>query len=166
MAQSLELLLIQFLMPDNDARRQAEEQIKRLAKDPQVIPALVHHLRTAKTPNVRQLSAVLLRKKITGHWAKLPPQTRQLVKSSLIESITMEHSPPVRRASANVVSIIAKYAVPAGEWPDLLPFLFQCSQSVQEEHREVALILFSSLTETIGNTFQPYFADLQSLLLK
>lgn len=166
MAQSLELLLIQFLMPDNDARRQAEEQIKRLAKDPQVIPALVHHLRTAKTPNVRQLSAVLLRKKITGHWAKLSPQLRQLVKQSLIESITMEHSPLVRRASANVVSIIAKYAVPVGEWPDLLPFLFQCSQSQQEDHREVALILFSSLTETIGNTFRPHFADLQSLLLK
>ncbi|KAF5747486.1 importin-4 [Tripterygium wilfordii] len=166
MAQSLELLLIQFLMPDNDARRQAEEQIKRLAKDPQVVPALVQHLRTAKTPNVRQLAAVLLRKKITGHWAKLSPQLKHLVKQSLIESITVEHSPPVRRASANVVSIIAKYAVPAGEWPDLLPFLFQCSQSAQEDHREVALILFSSLTETIGNTFQPYFADLQALLLK
>lgn len=91
MAQSLELLLIQFLMPDNDARRQAEEQIKRLAKDPQVVPALIQHLRTAKTPNVRQLAAVLLRKKITGHWAKLPPQTKQLVKDSLIESITLEH---------------------------------------------------------------------------
>lgn len=166
MAQSLELLLIQFLMPDNDARRQAEDQIKRLAKDPQVVPALVHHLRTAKTPNVRQLAAVLLRKKITGHWAKLSPQLRQLVKQSLIESITMEHSPPVRKASANVVSIVAKYAVPAGEWPDLLPFLFQCSQSAQEDHREVALILFSSLTETIGNSFRPYFTDLQSLLLK
>ncbi|KAK1301371.1 hypothetical protein QJS10_CPB12g01703 [Acorus calamus] len=166
MAQSLELLLIQFLMPDNDARRQAEDQIKRLAKDPQVIPALVHHLRTAKTPNVRQLSAVLLRKKITGHWAKLPHDVRHSVKSALIDSITLEHSPPVRRASANVVSIIAKYAVPGGEWPELLPFLFQCSQSAQEDHREVALILFSSLTETIGHTFQPYFAQLQSLLLK
>ncbi|KAK3222483.1 hypothetical protein Dsin_009508 [Dipteronia sinensis] len=166
MAQSLELLLIQFLMPDNDARRQAEEQIKRLSKDPQVVPALIQHLRTAKTPNVRQLAAVLLRKKITGHWAKLSPQLKHLVKQSLIESITLEHSPPVRRASANVVSIIAKYAVPAGEWPDLLPFLFQCSQSAQEEHREVALILFSSLTETIGNAFQPHFADLQALLLK
>uniref|UniRef100_A0A6N2NBT0 Importin N-terminal domain-containing protein n=1 Tax=Salix viminalis TaxID=40686 RepID=A0A6N2NBT0_SALVM len=166
MAQSLELLLIQFLMPDNDARRQAEEQIKRLAKDPQVVLALAQHLRTAKTPNVRQLAAVLLRKKITGHWAKLSPQLKLLVKQSLIESITMEHSPPVRKASANVVSIIAKYAVTAGEWPDLLPFLFQCSQSAQEDHREVALILFSSLTETIGNAFQPHYAALQALLLK
>ncbi|PKA63742.1 Transportin-1 [Apostasia shenzhenica] len=166
MAQSLELLLIQFLMPDNDARRQAEEQIKRLAKDPQVIPALVHHLRTAKTPNVRQLSAVLLRKKITGHWAKLPPNVKHSVKSALIESITLENSPLVRRSSTNVVSIIAKYAVPAGEWPDLLPFLFQCSQSSQEEHREVALILFSSLMETIGPTFQAHLVNLQPILLK
>lgn len=94
MSQSLELLLIQFLMPDNDARRQAEDQIKRLAKDPQVVPALVQHLRTAKTPNVRQLAAVLLRKKITGHWAKLTPQLKNLVKQSLIESITMEHRSP------------------------------------------------------------------------
>lgn len=31
---------------------------------------------------------------------------------------------------------------------------------------QVALILFSSLTETIGNSFRPHFADLQSLLLK
>ncbi|KAJ4874232.1 ARM repeat superfamily protein [Raphanus sativus] len=166
MAQSLELLLIQFLMPDNDARRQAEDQIKRLAKDPQVVPSLVQHLRTAKTPNVRQLAAVLLRKRITGHWAKLSPQMKQEVKQSLIESITVENSPPVRRASANVVSVVAKYAVPAGEWPDLLGFLFQCSQSAQEDHREVALILFSSLTETIGNSFRPYFTDLKALLLK
>ncbi|KAB2628407.1 importin-4 [Pyrus ussuriensis x Pyrus communis] len=98
MSQSLELLLIQFLMPDNDARRQAEGQIKRLAKDLQMVPALVQHLRTAKTPNVRQLAAVLLRKKITGHWAKLSPQIKHLVKQSLIESITMEHSQASTRA--------------------------------------------------------------------
>lgn len=166
MAQSLELLLIQFLMPDNDARRQAEEQIRRLARDPQVVPALVHHLRTAKTPNVRQLAAVLLRKKITSHWPKLPPHAKASLKQALIDSITLDHSHLVRRASANVVSIIAKYAVPAGEWPELLPFLFQCSQSPQEDHREVALILFSSLTETIGTTFQSHLNDLQPILLK
>ncbi|KAG2541956.1 hypothetical protein PVAP13_9NG667300 [Panicum virgatum] len=166
MAQSLELLLIQFLMPDNDARRQAEEQIRRLARDPQVVPALVHHLRTAKTPNVRQLAAVLLRKKITSHWPKLPLDSKASLKQALIDSITLDHSHPVRRASANVVSIIAKYAIPAGEWPELLPFLFQCSQSPQEDHREVALILFSSLTETIGATFQSHLNNLQPILLK
>ncbi|KAI4367437.1 hypothetical protein MLD38_023175 [Melastoma candidum] len=159
MAQSLELLLIQFLMPDNDARRQAEEQIKRLAKDPQVVPALIQHLRTAKTPNVRQLSAVLLRKKITGHWSKLSPQVKQLVKQSLIESITIDHSPPVRRASANVVSVVAKYAVPAGE---CLICCLSCSNAAKVRRKTIG----NSLTETIGNIFRPHFTDLQALLLK
>ncbi|KAL8205840.1 hypothetical protein R6Q57_009391 [Mikania cordata] len=166
MAQSLELLLLQILMPDNEARRKAEDQIKRLARDPQVVPQLIDLIRSGKIPNVRQLSAVLLRKKITGHWQKLSDEIRQLVKESLIESITTEYSPSVRRASANVVSIIAKYTVPGGEWPDLLPFIFQCSQSAQEDLREVGLLLFSSLTETIGDSFQPYFADLKLLLLR
>jgi hypothetical protein len=53
----------------------------------------------------------------------------------------------VRRASANVVSVIAKYAVPGGEWPDLLPFLFQCSHSPQEEHREVSVHKLSCIEE-------------------
>ncbi|XP_024967682.1 importin-4-like isoform X3 [Cynara cardunculus var. scolymus] len=153
-------------MPDNEARRQAEDQIKRLVRDPQVVPSLIHQIRTAKTPNVRQLSAVLLRKKITGHWPKLPDELRHLVKHYLIESVITDYSPSVRRASANAVSIIAKYAVPRGEWPDLLPFLFQWSQSAQEDDREVALILFNSLTETIGDSFRPYFADLHLILLK
>jgi importin-4 len=91
MAQSLELLLIQFLMPDNDARRQAEEQIKRLARDPNVVPSLVHHLRTAKSPNVRQLSAVLLRKKVTSHWPKLSRPDKASLKSALLDSITLDN---------------------------------------------------------------------------
>ncbi|MFS7985893.1 putative importin-beta domain, importin beta family [Helianthus anomalus] len=166
MAQSLELLLLQFLMPDNEARQNAEDQIKRLVRDPEAVPQLIDHIRNAKTPNVRQLSAVLLRKKISGHWPKLPDEIRQLVKQSLLESIATEYSPSVRRASANVVSIIAKYTVPGGEWPDLLPFIFHCSLSAQEDLREVGLLLFSTLTLTVGDSFQPYFVDLKFLLLK
>lgn len=63
----------------------------------------------------------------------------------------------MRKASANVVSIIAKYAVPAGEWPDLLPFLFQCSQSAQEDHREVRTdFFFSSLLYLVDSVMQDY----------
>eukprot|EP00249_Psilotum_nudum_P024844 c29306_g1_i2 orf=418-3579(+) len=162
----LELLLVQFLRPDNEARMQAEEHINRLAKDPAIIPSLVYHVRAAHSSNVRQLAAVLLRKKIIGHWMRLTTQVRDSVKSSLLESITMEHSHLVRRASANVMSVIAKHAVPAGEWPDLLPFLFQCSQSAKEDHREVALIIFSSLTETIGDLLKPHFTTLVSVFMK
>nr|GEW48607.1 importin-4-like isoform X1 [Tanacetum cinerariifolium] len=115
---------------------QAEDQIKRMARDPNVVLQLVDHISSAKTPAVRQLSAVILRKKIPGHWGKLTEDVRDLVKECLIESITTENSPSVRRASANAMSIISKFAVPSGEWPDLLHFLFQCSESEEEDLRE------------------------------
>jgi hypothetical protein len=34
----------------------------------------------------------------------------------------------VRRACADVVSVAAKFTLPSGDWPALLPFLHQCSQ--------------------------------------
>lgn len=86
----LELLLRQFLVPDNEARKQAEEQIRRLSKDPQLVPALLHHVRSSPSPEVRQLAAVLLRKKITGHWMNLSAEVRGSVKMTLLESITLE----------------------------------------------------------------------------
>ncbi|XP_024542572.1 importin-4 isoform X1 [Selaginella moellendorffii] len=163
--EQLELLLFQFLMPDNDARKNAEEQIKHLARDPELVPALLHQIRNARSANVRQLAAVLLRKKIVGLWMKLNPQLHASLKNLLLESITLDNSLAVRRASADVVSALAKQDVPAGNWPELLPFLFQCSQSLQEDHREVALVLFSSLTETIGEILRPHFATLHAIFL-
>ena len=56
----------------------------------------------------------------------------------------------MRRAVADVVSVVAKHTVPLGEWPGLLDFLSQCSAAPEAAHREVALVLFAALTETIG----------------
>ncbi|CAM6083186.1 unnamed protein product [Calypogeia fissa] len=162
---TLENLLLQFMLPDNNARKAAEEQIRKLSKDVQIVPALVQLVRSAQNPAVRQLAAVILRKKITGHWMRLAPDVKNSSKVALLDSVTTDPSQPVRRASANVVSVIAKHAVPSGEWPELLPFLFQCTQSAQEDHREVALILFNSLTETIGDVMRPHFGTLQSVFI-
>lgn len=80
----------------------------------------------------------------------IAPQTHETAKSLLLDIIVREPISPVRRATADVVSVIAKHTVPQGEWNQLLEFLYQCSSSDSKEHREVALMLFASLTETIG----------------
>lgn len=78
------------------------------------------------------------------------PQAQQAAQRLLLASIVAEPEAPVRRAVADVVSVVAKHTVPLGEWPGLLEFLGQCSAAPQAGHREVALILFAALTETIG----------------
>jgi uncharacterized protein involved in cysteine biosynthesis len=86
----LEALLLQFLVPDNTARKQAEEAIKQLAKDPAIVPKLLEQVKGAHHAEVRQLAAVLLRKKIAGLWMKLTPEVQGTVKMVLLESIARE----------------------------------------------------------------------------
>ncbi len=77
-------------------------------------------------------------------------QAQNSVKAGLLEALSAEPVTSVRRAVSIVVATIARTDVPAGEWPQLLPWLHHCTQSTSEAHRETALVLLCSLTETIG----------------
>jgi hypothetical protein len=83
---------------------------------------------------------------------------RDAAKTCLLQVIVSETVHVVRTSVADVVGVVAKHTVPAGQWPELLGFLHQCSQSGNAEHREVGLTLFASLSETIGE-LQPHLLD-------
>ena len=80
----------------------------------------------------------------------LPVQVREGVQSGLQEAVGAEHVASVRQGVCGAIAVIARTAVPGGQWPGLLPWLHGCTQSANEEHREVALVLLCSLTDTIG----------------
>jgi hypothetical protein len=84
----------------------------------------------------------------------------------LLHMLTSEPEHLVRRSVADLISAIAKVAVPHGQWDDLLQFLFQCSQSENAGHREVALVVFTSLTDSIGNMLRPHFRQLTSIFVR
>ncbi len=46
--------------------------------------------------------------------------------------------------------MVARHAVPRGQWPGLLDFLGGCAASAEAGHREVALSLLGSLAEHAG----------------
>ena len=55
---------------------QAEEAVKQAAKQAAIVPLLLERLAGAPDPRVRQLAAVLLRKRVTSHWQHLDPPVR------------------------------------------------------------------------------------------
>jgi hypothetical protein len=77
-------------------------------------------------------------------------QVADSLKLGLQEVLMTEPVASVRRAASTAVAVIARTANPAGEWPTLLPWLHQCTQSANDAHRETALVLLCSLTDTIG----------------
>lgn len=54
----------------------------------------------------------------------------------------------VRHQISRIISEIAKKELPASSWPQLLPFLFEASNSAQAPHRYVAIFTFYTLLET------------------
>ena len=106
---------------------------------------------------------MLLRKRIAGHWAKLPAETKPAMQASLLQALAGEGDASVRRALAEVIATVAKVTLPVGQWPNLLDFLHGLSVSASPEQRESALVLFGGLTETVGSNLAPHFAALQQI---
>ena len=101
---SLPEVLAGALSADNEQRKQAEARIATLSKDPALIPALVEQLRLAPDERVRQLAAILLRRRTLPLWLKVPEPTREALKVALVDAIVREPrcgaAPPSLRAHA------------------------------------------------------------------
>jgi hypothetical protein len=96
----------------------------------------------------------------------LNAEQQQGVKQGLLQMLANEPEHLVRRSVAEVVSSIAKLALPAGQWPELLDCMLQLSQSQHAEHREAAIVVFTSLTDTLGEQMRPHFAQLQHIFVQ
>ncbi|KAI8467320.1 MAG: armadillo-type protein [Monoraphidium minutum] len=151
----LDAMLAACLSFDNQARKAAEKALKQLSSHNDYVPELCKRLE-AGDAQVRQLAAVLVRKAVGKHYPKLAPEVQGQMRALLLQRVVSEPLHPVRRAIADVVGAVARDAVPQNRWPELLQFLQQCASSQAAEHREVAMLLFASLMETLGEFMAPH----------
>ena len=158
-----EHLLSQTLVPDNAIIKQAEDALKVVVKDPHSVEALLSQCIASANPGVRQVAAVQLRKSVQRHWPVLDAAARSTIKGLLLERIRDESVNLVRKNVASVASMVAKKALPAEGWPELLQFLVQCTQSENADHREVGLMVFERLADIAGEHFKPWLSDLQQV---
>jgi hypothetical protein len=142
-------------------RRQAEAALKPALAKPEAVPELAARLQSAADAQVRQLSAVLLRKALPRHWRTLAPALRSGVQQLLLERLAAEPEHFVRRAVADAVAAVARLALPGWQKP-LMGFLQQCAASPSPEHREVAMLLFASLCEAAPEHLLPHAASVQT----
>ena len=69
-------ILKALLAADNDVRGSAEATLRNVARDANVVPALLTHARGDPDPQVRQLAAVVLKRRVLGHWPRLDRETQ------------------------------------------------------------------------------------------
>ncbi|PWN53172.1 ARM repeat-containing protein [Violaceomyces palustris] len=171
--QGLHQLLQQSNVPDTNAVKSATDALQNTYyKNPNCVPALFEILATSSDLAVRQLAAVELRKRLAKSggkvWAKQSVQVRDGIKAKLLQIISSEQSALVRNGIARVISEIARKELPAGTWPDLLPFLFQAAESQTAAVRQIAIFVFYTILETFvdGENLEQYLPQIMQLFAK
>lgn len=121
---------------------------------------------------VRHVAAILLRKRIAGHYNNLPADYKSKLNADLLQLLASESERTVRNGAIGVTSTICKLQTSDDEdgvpsdfvpWPELFQFIAQASQDVNPAARELAFLLIMEMTETIGTFLSASFGQFAQL---
>lgn len=161
-----EHLLGQMMIPNTEVVRAAGAELENRLKTSAAAIALLQLIINHPQIQIRHLAGIILRMKAVSLWAKMDAEAQKLMKDSLLQALVREPQKPVRNGIADVVGIVARITVPSNAWPELLDFLFQCTNSQNVEHREVGMKLFDSLTDNIGDILRPHTKTLYNIFAR
>ena len=147
--------LTALLSADNAARKHAEQALDALQESApaQLSMQLAVTLASpAAAPEVRELSAVLLRRRLPEmllHRSLIVSEWREAIKAKLLEALTAESAPRLRRKICDTVGRIGLECLTDGSWPQLMEFVrAACASGVPSAH-EVALTVIRHMAPTL-----------------
>lgn len=169
-AAAFEALIQQLMSADNEARKQAEsllDQLKQHSTD-LVVGNLMRLMRQSQNPASRDMGAVMLRKAVTKDslWQKCSSNVQTVVKTELLNCLREEQKHSTLKKIGDTVSGLAERVYDDSEWPELLPFLFECVQSNQPRQMESALRIFADLAGFIMPVLLPHVNVLREQLAR
>lgn len=112
---NLEALLLQLTAPDTRTIATGEAVIKRYLKGLGCVPGLIQQIQGSNYLQVRQLAAMLLRRRLGQLWSKLDANTKEGVKVTLIQCIMKEQERAIRKNIARY-DIYSVCVCIVGEW--------------------------------------------------
>ena len=167
--EELEFLLKVIISPNpnNTDIKKSTELVKLFRKKPECVESFLFILKNNQSNHLRQLSAILLNKKIESHWHKLDPTFKVNTRILLIDLITKEKDFLVAKAIANLIFKIAKVCLIDQEWNDLLDYIFIDPSKFNKEQThlfELNLYIISELIETSYKQLKGKYGEINTII--
>ncbi|GLJ05429.1 hypothetical protein SUGI_0018100 [Cryptomeria japonica] len=166
---AFEALITHLMSAGNEQRGQAEVLFNACKeKHPDALALkLVYVLQSCGKVEIRAMAAILLRKQITRDetyiWPRLQPSTQTAVKGHLLVCVQREEVKTIVKKLCDTVAELAASIIEEGQWPELLPFMFQCVSSDSPRLKESALLMFAQLSQYIGDHLHPHLSTLHTV---
>ncbi|KAJ5266546.1 hypothetical protein N7478_009354 [Penicillium angulare] len=139
---------------------------KEFYGQPESLVFLIQIATAHESQELRQLAAVEARSLVSKHWLKVAADQKPQIREQLLRSTMGESSSLVRHSIARIISAVAKIDLNDGEWGDLPNLLLRAADSGNQDERAVAIYIFFTILETLGETFEEKFDDLFTLFGK
>uniref|UniRef100_A0A8C4YN63 Importin 4 n=1 Tax=Gopherus evgoodei TaxID=1825980 RepID=A0A8C4YN63_9SAUR len=157
-------VLSDLLQPDNALIQQATAQLREAFRHPEVLPQLCQLLAGAPDPQIRQLAAVLLRRRLTKHWRKLSPEE---LKNLVLGALQQEAEHQVSVALAQLAALLLRHQG-LERWPQLLQLIQQGVGALTHgvslpRAPQISLLVLSSALESDPEAFAPHYTALLRL---
>ncbi|XP_043835956.1 importin-4 isoform X2 [Dromiciops gliroides] len=161
--EELEQILQELLLPDTERIRRATEELQIALRHPGALPALCELLAQAPDPQIRQFSALLIRRRVSTRWRRLAVSNRQSLKSLVLKALEDEADHSVTLSLAQLsATILRNEGLDA--WPQLMHLLQHSTQSFHIPEKEMGLLLLSVVVTSRPEAFQPHHRELLNLL--
>uniref|UniRef100_A0A6B2EDB2 Putative karyopherin importin beta 3 n=1 Tax=Phlebotomus kandelakii TaxID=1109342 RepID=A0A6B2EDB2_9DIPT len=163
----MEQLVLNLLGGDNDVMKQATKDLEEAFKRPETVPALCDLIVSSANPQVRQYSAVLLRRRLQKkfNWQLLPQETRQMIKKGILERVLLEQERPVRNAIVQFIGILVRHEFPDKDpWMnDVLKFIYDNCSSNDANLSEIGANTLNILTDVAPDQFVMYLEMISNM---
>ncbi|XP_066262018.1 importin-5 [Euwallacea similis] len=166
-------ILTSLLSTDNAIRSQAEEVYSNIPIERKISYLLGAIHNANLDTEVRQISAVLLRRvfsnDFTDFFPKLPPESQTQLKEQVLLAVQQVRSELLRHKVCEVVAEVARNLIDDegnNQWPEFLQFLFHCANDPNPQLKESALTMFTSVPGVFGNQQNNYLDLIKQMLMQ
>ncbi|XP_053955032.1 importin-4-like [Anastrepha ludens] len=150
-------IITNLLSSDSDVIKKATSDLQEAYKHPETIPALCEIAVSAPEPQVRQYSAVLLKKHLSKlrQWNKVPAEQQQIIKQGMLNALMQEQQKSVRKAIAQFVGVLVRHeAKKADSWMnEVLKFIYSYCSSADPKQSELGSSTFAILADAAPDQF-------------
>ena len=158
------MLTISATVLEVERRQPAENFILKVQRKVEGTVMLFHILNNHEKPEIRQMAAVLVRRKLASHWTRIPSAEQTAIKATLLHVIVNDSSSSVRNSAAVVAGALSRVLLPLGQWNDLLPFLQQAATSTQADLRDASMLILQYMAEFMASLLVKSLASLAPIL--
>ena len=118
-------------------------------------------------PQVRQLSAVLLKRNVSTLFDELTTENQQKLQNTLLNRFFEEKTKVVRTSLGPIIGLVGMVTIPDKKWLNLFEIISQKTNENQNtDTRILGLSLLGFLFDYVGEALEDYYQEFHSFFAK